>query len=140
MQKVSQKILRIHGYILLLIGAVVFINAFVGYNFSLGRFQFLSTNPTAAVGFLEAYGLAGMIGLSLIFGSRVFHKKPWHFLGALVHLFLFTINIAFWELYEPLGLTVAGWIATLFHAAVFILQGLFFVGAILNERRLRQAQ
>ena len=130
----SQKVLIVHGCFLMMLGCVVFLHALVGYQYSLGRFQFLSSNPIAAVGFLEAYGLAALIGLSLIFGSRAIPVRPWHLLGALTHLFLFGINVSFWDLYEPLGLSTVGWVATSAHVAIFLLQITIFVGLRLNER------
>lgn len=122
----SRKFLLLHGIILCTLGSVALLKSITGLKFSLGAFAFLSQNEVAAVGFIEAYGLAAMLGLALIVAAKFYYGHFWHFYGALIHIFLFCINLLFWHLYAPLGLVVVGRIATSMHFVLSAIELYYF--------------
>lgn len=131
MQWPSKKILKLHGFLLTVLGGIACLNSIVGFFFAKGPFLFLGTNEVAAVGFIEAYGLACLLGLSLFIAATKSYHYSWHSIAAVVHLFLFVVNIGFWHLYEPLKLQPAGLIATALHLCLFGLE----TGCFFRERR-----
>jgi hypothetical protein len=126
-----RKILKFHGFFLTGLGGMACVNSIVGFNFSKGPFQFLGANEVAAVGFIEAYGLACLLGFGLMIAAKKSYHYSWHLMGAAIHLFLFLVNVSFWHLYEPLNLKMAGLIATAFHFCLIILE----VNCFINEKR-----
>ena len=122
----SKKILKLHGFLLTGLGGITCLNSIVGFRFTKGPFLFLGTNEVAAVGFIEAYGLACLLGVSLIIAATKSYHRSWHFVAAVIHLFLFIVNIRFWHLYEPLNLQPAGLIATALHLCLVILEASCF--------------
>lgn len=122
----SRKFLFLHGVALAIIGALATVNSVVGFRYALGPFSFLSKSEITAVGFIEAYGLACLLGISLILSAMKFYARLWHLFAASIHIFLFTINIYFWHLYEPLGLSGVGRGATIIHFIFFSCEFYFY--------------
>jgi hypothetical protein len=127
MPQLSRRVLLIHGGFLTALGALMCCAAVLGSRTGAGPFGFLQNNRVAAIGFIEAYGLAGLIGLGLILGAGTSPSWRWHTLGALVHGLLFMINISFWDLYAPMGLVFAGWASTIAHGLLIVLEGSFAI-------------
>lgn len=133
----SKKILKFHGFLLVGFGGVACLNSIVGSRFTKGPFLFLGTNEVAAVGFIEAYGLACLLGISLILAATKSYHSSWHLIPTVIHLFLFIVNIRFWHLYEPLNLQPAGLIATALHFCLIILEASCFFLERRNELATR---
>ncbi|MBX9765797.1 MAG: hypothetical protein K2X47_00880 [Bdellovibrionales bacterium] len=129
----SKKILKLHGFLLMGLGGLTCVNSVIGFHFSKGPFQFLGTNEVAAVGFIEAYGLAFLLGASLTTAAAKSARSLWHMIAAIAHLFLFIVNIRFWHLYEPLNLQPAGFIATGLHLVLIVIEATCFVKERRNE-------
>ena len=125
------KILRFHGIFLICLGGIAFANSLLGFQFSIGPFSFLSQNELAAVGFIEAYGLACILGFFLFLAGAKSYHFAWHLVAALIHLFLLAVNISFWHLYEPLGLQLPGILATGIHFLLVVLE----LGCFIKEKR-----
>jgi hypothetical protein len=90
--------------------------AFVGYG---PLAKVLVAAPDAAIGFVEAHGLA------LIFGCLLWHAEPsrkWHLTAAMIHGLLGTANIAFWQLFITTDTLPMGYVTTSLHALFFTLQ------------------
>ena len=90
--------------------------AFLGY----GPFtKVLSAAPDAAIGFVEAHGLA------LIIGCLLWQAEParkWHLTAATVHALLGISNLAFWQLFIAADMLVMGYVTTSLHGLFFALQ------------------
>ena len=129
----SKKFLKIHGFLLTGLGGLTCVNSLIGFHLSKGPFQFLGSNEIAAVGFIEAYGLAFLLGVSLTIAAAKSYHYLWHMIAAIAHLFLFLVNIRFWHLYEPLNLQPAGAIATVLHFCLIILEATCFAKERRNE-------
>jgi phosphoglycerol transferase MdoB-like AlkP superfamily enzyme len=121
-RKLQQRLLGSNGWVLITVGTISMTAASLGHVTSGGPFGFLHANRVAAVGFIEAYGLAALVGLGLRLAATADHLRRWHILAALIHTGLFTVNLTFWDLYAHLGLVPAGWIATASHAVLALLE------------------
>jgi hypothetical protein len=89
---------------------------FLGY----GSFaKVLSAAPDAAIGFVEAHGLA------LIIGCLLWQAEParkWHLTAATVHALLGISNLTFWQLFIATDMLVMGYVTTSLHGLFFVLQ------------------
>ena len=81
------------------------------------------------IGFLEAHGLAFLIGVLLIFVAAADPKRFWHIFAACVHVLLGGANLLFWSSFVYWGLVPMGTIATAFHGLFLVAQLVFFVRA-----------
>ncbi len=133
MQWPNKKILKFHGFLLTGLGGMTCLNSILGFQFSNGPFSFLGTNEVAAVAFVEAYGLACLLGISLILAATKSYHYLWHLIASVIHLFLFIVNIRFWHLYETLNLQPAGLIATTLHFCIIILESNCFFNQKRND-------
>ncbi|OUM02779.1 hypothetical protein [Variovorax sp. JS1663] len=92
----------------------------IGVTLGLGpQGPFLSATPSAAVGFIEAHGLAFVVGLLL------WHAAPtrsWHLTATAVHLLLGTVNLAFWQFFMAADMLAVGYVTTLLHILFVLLQ------------------
>jgi hypothetical protein len=90
--------------------------AFLGY----GPFtKILSAAPDAAIGFVEAHGLA------LIIACLLWQAEParkWHLTAATVHALLGISNLAFWQLFIAADMLAMGYVTTSLHGLFFALQ------------------
>jgi hypothetical protein len=80
----------------------------------------LAAGPAAAIGFVEAHGLALILGVLL---WRARPQREWHLTGAGVHLLLGTANLVFWQLFVTADMLAVGYLTTGLH-------GLFLVGQL----------
>jgi hypothetical protein len=79
----------------------------------------LAAAPEAAIGFVEAHGLA------LIFGALLWRAAPlrsWHLTGAAVHALLGTANLVFWKMFESADMLAVGYVTTALHIVFVALQ------------------
>jgi hypothetical protein len=82
--------------------------------------------PHAAIGFIEAHGLALIIGVLL---WRAEPTRAWHLAAAAVHILLGTANVVFWPIFVAADMLVVGYVTTALHAAFALLQLLAAVTA-----------
>lgn len=75
------------------------------------------------IGFVEAHGLAIILGVLLWCGGRECARSS-HVTGAVIHLLLGGCNIAFWRLFVVTDSLPMGWITTLLHGVFLVLQSL----------------
>jgi hypothetical protein len=75
--------------------------------------------PHAAIGFVEAHGLAFIIGVLL---WRAEPARLWHGTAAAVHVLLGTSNLVFWPLFGFAGMLAVGYVTTVLHGAFAALQ------------------
>ena len=84
--------------------------------------------PHAGIGFVEAHGLALIIGVLL---WRAVPSRAWHLTAAAVHLLLGTANLMFWQIFSAADTLATGYITTLLHWLFVVLQ--LYAAATLRE-------
>jgi hypothetical protein len=75
--------------------------------------------PHAAIGFVEAHGLAFIIGVLL---WRAEPARLWHGTAAAVHVLLGVSNVVFWPLFGFAGMLGVGYVTTALHVLFAVLQ------------------
>jgi hypothetical protein len=75
--------------------------------------------PHAAIGFIEAHGLALIIGASL---WRAEPTRAWHLAAAAVHVLLGTANLVFWPIFVAGDMLAVGYVTTSLHGLFAALQ------------------
>jgi hypothetical protein len=68
--------------------------------------------PHAAIGFVEAHGLAIIIGVLL---WRAAPARLWNVTAVAVHLLLGTSNLVFWQIFVATDMLVGGYLTTALH-------------------------
>ena len=81
----QRRLLGCHGWLLLTVGTIAVSAACWGQVAGSGPFAYLHANRVAAVGFIEAYGLAALLGIGLRLAATADHLRRWHILAALIH-------------------------------------------------------
>jgi hypothetical protein len=94
----------------------------------------LAAAPYAAIGFVEAHGLAFIIGVLL---WRAEPERNWHLTAAAVHVLLGSANLVFWQIFLVADMLAMGYVTTSLHVAFAGLQSLaaFKSGALLARAR-----
>jgi hypothetical protein len=72
----------------------------------------LATAPHAAIGFVEAHGLAFILGVLL---WRAAPQRTWHLTAAAIHALLGTANLVFWQIFVAADMLPVGYITTCLH-------------------------
>ena len=75
--------------------------------------------PNSTIGFVEAHGLAFIIGIRLWLAPPL---RIWHFTAAAVHVLLGTANLLFWQLFVSADMLAVGYVSTILHAGFAGLQ------------------
>jgi hypothetical protein len=75
--------------------------------------------PEAAIGFIEAHGLALVLALHL---WRAAPTRSWHLTGAAVGALLGTANLVFWQIFIKGDMLAVGYITTTMHWLFFALE------------------
>jgi hypothetical protein len=84
-----------------------------GSFFALGpQKDILAAAPHTGIGFIEAHGLAFILGVLL---WRAPPLRLWHLTAAAIHVLLGTANILFWPLFSVAGMLVVGYVTTALH-------------------------
>jgi hypothetical protein len=78
----------------------------------------IAHQPALAIGFIEAHGLAIILGVLL---SRAASTTSWHLTGVAIHLLLGTCNVIFWQLFIATDTLPMGWVTTVTHGLLVVL-------------------
>ena len=106
-------ILRANAIFLILFGGSGFILDLKAHFTGTGAQAVLtSTAPHTMVGFVEAHGLAVIIGVLL---WRAQPSRAWHLTGAAVHVLLGSCNLIFWQIFVAANILPLGYVSTGFH-------------------------
>jgi hypothetical protein len=81
--------------------------------------RILATAPHAGIGFVEAHGLAIILGVLL---WRAPPERSWHLTAAAIHVLLGTSNLVFWQIFVAADMLVMGYVTTSLHFAFLALQ------------------
>jgi len=79
----------------------------------------ISAAPHAGIGFIEAHGLALILGMLL---WRAAPSRSWHLAASGVHVLLGSANLVFWQIFVATGLLTLGYVTTSLHVAFAVLQ------------------
>ena len=72
----------------------------------------LGDAPGTGIGFIEAHGLALIIGVTL---WRIAYSRNWHAFLVAVHMVLGTANLLFWQFFIAADVLVVGYVTTAAH-------------------------
>lgn len=113
-------ILRANAVFLLVAASWGFSADLAGAFFAIGpQKPILALAPHAAIGFVEAHGLAFIIGVLL---WRAEPARLWHLTAAAVHVLLGTCNLVFWQIFIAADALWGGYVTTSLHATFAVLQ------------------
>lgn len=113
-------ILRANALFLLIASVGGLVMDISGIFFSRGpESAVVAAAPFSGAGFIEAHGLAFIIGVLL---WRAQPQRCWHLTGAAVALLLGTTNVVFWPIFTAIDFLSAGYITTTLHCLFVILQ------------------
>jgi len=109
----SRYLLRADGAWLATIAAPMLISDLAGAFAGWGPLAtVLKAAPHSAIGFVEAHGLALILGIILL---RAQPTRGLHVVAAAVHLLLGTANVTFWQLFLDADQLTMGYVTTGFH-------------------------
>lgn len=123
-------ILRLNAAFLLIASTGGLATDIAGSFFSAGpEALVLNGSPGAGIGFIEAHGLAFVIGVML---WRADGARTWHAAAAAVHVLLGTSNLLFWEFFVLSGTLIVGYATTILHGS-FVFAHLVALSGIRRE-------
>ena len=115
-----QAILRANAIFLLVAATAGLWTDVLGIFFSVGaQAPIIANAPYAGIGFIEAHGLAFIIGVLL---WRAAPERSWHLTAAAVHVLLGTANLVFWQIFIAADALWAGYVTTSLHWLFVVLQ------------------
>src|SRR5262245_2713971 len=120
MTPARQILLRANALFLLVAAAGGLVTDLVGaFLFKGPQGAVLAGAPYTAIGFVEAHGLALIIGVLL---WRATPSRSWHFTAVAVHVLLGTANLVFWQIFVAADMLAMGYITTALHWIFVLLQ------------------
>jgi hypothetical protein len=81
--------------------------------------RLLAGAPHAAIGFVEAHGLAVILAVMMWRSSSV---RSWHLAAAAMEVLLGTANLAFWEMFVATDALAVGYVTTALHWSFVLAQ------------------
>jgi hypothetical protein len=108
-------LLLINGGALAMVGVAQVILELLSYYAGVGIYGPLFHNSPYVVGWVEAHGLAALIGILFLAVAASDRGPRWHLVALCVHLLLATANILFWSGFRAFGMVGAGIVATTSH-------------------------
>lgn len=114
--------LILDGGFLVLAGGLQLVLEVAGHFWHAGPYAATFGSSPYTIGFVEAHGLAVLIGL-LLFRAALRESTPfWHGCAAAVHVLLGGANLLFWDSFVTFGLRNAGRAATVLHLLFIVAQ------------------
>ena len=106
-------LLRANAIFLLAASTGGFLSDVRGIFFGLGPVgRVVAQAPDAGIGFIEAHGLAFILGILL---WRAESLRSWHLTAAAIHVLLGTANLVFWSMFVAVDMLPAGYLTTSLH-------------------------
>ena len=113
-------LLRANAIFLLAASTGGFLSDVRGIFFGLGPVgRVVAQAPDAGIGFIEAHGLAFILGILL---WRAESSRSWHLTAAAIHVLLGTANLVFWQLFIAADMLTVGYVTTALHGLFAALQ------------------
>lgn len=114
-------LLAVNGTLLALVGGMQMLGDLASYFFGQGPLGDRLAGNAATIGFVEAHGLAAVIGVLLVLGRRMGGAR-WHVVAAVTHLLLGGANLLFWSTFVQFRMEPAGIASTIGHGIFFVAQ------------------
>jgi uncharacterized membrane protein len=115
-----RRLLLADGVFLVVVGGVQVVFELLAYYSGAGPYGYIFEESPYAIGWVEAHGLAFIIGVLLLVVAARDLRRFWHVLAAAVHTLLGTANLVFWDSFIVFGMVPMGIAATVAHF-VFVL-------------------
>jgi hypothetical protein len=120
MSPLRRHVLRADAFCLGLAAAAALHADVIGVAFGLGpQGPFLSATPQAAIGFIEAHGLALILAVLL---WRAAPARSWYLTAGAVHALLGGANLVFWPYFAAADMVAVGYATTALHGMFVLLQ------------------
>lgn len=114
-------LLTADGVFLAVIGGIQVLLELAAYYADAGPYgEFFHQSPYI-IGWVEAHGLAFLIGVLLLAVARKDVNRFWHAFAAAVHVLLGGANLVFWDSFTAFGVLPMGVAATVAHALFVVL-------------------
>jgi len=120
-------LLTADGVFLAVVGGIQMMFELVGHFGAAGPFGDVFDESPFTIGFVEAHGLASLIGVLLLSVARRDLSRFWHVFAAAVHVLLGAANIVFWNSFSAFGMVPMGVAATVVHVLFVVLHALTVV-------------
>ena len=116
----GRTLLRADAIFLMVAAAGGMTTDLLGVFFDRGPFvAVIGNSPHVGIGFVEAHGLAFIIGVLLWRAEPLY---SWHVTAMAVHALLGTANIVFWQIFVISDMLAMGYITTMLHGLFAFLQ------------------
>src|SRR5262245_48909406 len=101
------RVLLMDGVFLLVVGSVQLALELLGHFAGRGVWGDAFADSPYTIGFVEAHGLAVLIGVLLLAVGRRDSRRFWHAFALAVHVLLGTANLVFWDSFTTFGVVPA---------------------------------
>jgi hypothetical protein len=115
MTAARRRLLMANGGFLVVVGGIQVVFELLAYYAGTGPYGYIFEESPYAIGWVEAHGLAVIIGALLLTVAARDLRRFWHVLAAAVHTLLGTANLVFWESFVVFGMVPMGIAATVVH-------------------------
>jgi hypothetical protein len=120
---IRQRILIIDGGFLALVGTVQVTLEVLAHFLGIGPYAGTFARSAYTIGWVEAHGLAALIGVLLLSAGVRNRRRFWHAFALAVHLLLGAANLLFWQSFVDFGTVPLGGLATAAHLLFATAQG-----------------
>ena len=103
-----------NGVFLAVVGGIQVVFELLAYYTGAGPYGYLFEESPYVLGWVEAHGLAFIVGMLLTVAARDL-RRFWHVVAAAVHTLLGTANLVFWDSFVVFGMVPMGIAATVVH-------------------------
>lgn len=104
-----------NGVFLVVVGGIQVVFELLAYYAGIGPYGYIFEESPYAIGWVEAHGLAFIIGVLLLTVAARDLRRFWHVMAAAVHTLLGAANLVFWDSFAVFGMVPMGIAATVVH-------------------------
>jgi hypothetical protein len=119
---VPRLVMLIDGAFLALVGTAQMTLELVGHHLGAGPFGGVFDHSPYTIGWVEAHGLAALVGVHFLVAGALDRRPHWHGFALAVHLLLGGANLIFWSSFVTFGTVPLGMLATAVHVGFAIAQ------------------
>jgi hypothetical protein len=115
MESARRRLFIANGVFLVVVGGVQVVFELLAFYVGAGPYAEVFRDSPYTIGWVEAHGLAFIIGMLLLTVAARDGRRFWHVLAAAVHTLLGTANLLFWNSFIVFGMVSMGIVATVVH-------------------------
>ena len=112
---IRQRIMIIDGLFLAVVGAAQVTLEVLAHFLGVGPYASILDRSPYTIGWVEAHGLAAMIGVLLVVIGAPDRRRFWHAFALAVHLLLGAANLVFWQSFVDFATVPFGELGTAAH-------------------------